>query len=170
MYKKQKSLLLSLVILLFQISLLTSCATAEKFDTSKVDRALTPKSVVAEADISRGKIALWGGTILDTRNLNDKTQIEVLAYPLNSSHRPLLDKKPLGRFIIHHNSYVEPTIYSQGRQLTVLGSVSDIKKGSVGESKYIYPVISAEKLYLWSKDDDRSDTRFHFGIGIGIHR
>ena len=157
-----------LLLLGLFISLLTGCATTANFDTTKVDKALTPKSVIAEPKISHGKIALWGGTILDTHNLENSTQIEVLAYPLNSSHRPALDNQPLGRFIIQQKGYLEPTNYAQGRLVSVLGSVADSQSGKVGESSYTYPVIKAQQLHLWSLYDDQSNTSFHFGLGIRL--
>ncbi|MBT8120534.1 MAG: Slp family lipoprotein, partial [Gammaproteobacteria bacterium] len=86
-------------LFLFVLFLLTACANTPELDTTEVDRTLTPKSVIAKPEVSKGKIVLWGGTILDTRNLKDDTQIEMLAYPLDSRHRPLLESKPLGRFI-----------------------------------------------------------------------
>lgn len=151
-------------------SLLLGCASAPEFDTTQVDHSLTPQSVIAEAELSRGKVALWGGTILDTRNLKESTQIEILAYPLSSSYRPQLDSKPLGRFIVQQQGYLEPTNYAQGRQVTVLGGVSDSQSGKVGESSYTYPVISATQLYLWPQDEDRNRTSFQFGVGIGVVR
>jgi outer membrane lipoprotein len=150
------------------ISLLLSCATTPDFDTTQVDRSLTPQSVIAEPTPSLGKIVLWGGTILETSNLKDSTQIEVLAYPLNSSHQPMQEKKPLGRFVIQHRGYLEPTLYAQGRLLTVLGSVSGSQQGKVGKSAYTYPVISAQQLHLWSQNDTRSRTSFHLGIGVEL--
>lgn len=158
------------ILLLSAFALLLACASAPEFDTSQVDRSLTPQSVIAEAEVSRGKMALWGGTILDTINLKDATQIEMLAYPLNASHRPLLESKPLGRFIIKHNGYLEPTTYAQGRQLTVLGSVSGSQSGKIGETTYEYPVISDTQLHLWSQSSDRDRSNVHFGVGIGIVR
>jgi len=148
-------------------TLLLGCAGAPEFDTSGVDRALTPQSVIAEPDLSRGKVALWGGTILETRNLKDTTQIEVLAYPLDISNRPMLDSKPLGRFIVRHPGYLEPTTYAQGRNLTVLGVVSGSQSGSVGETSYTYPLISDSQLHLWSQHEG-SRTSVHFGLGVGI--
>ena len=156
------------LLFLSLISFLVGCATSPDFDTTQVDQSLTPQSVIAEPAISRNKIALWGGTILDTRNLEDTTQIEVLAYPLNSFHQPMLESKPLGRFIIHHQGYLEPTSYTQGRRLTVLGSVSDSKSGKVGESNYTYPVINSRQLHLWSPDSGESKTTFHFGVGVRL--
>jgi outer membrane lipoprotein len=160
--------LLSLITLSLFVSLVTSCASAPDFDTTQVDRTLTPQSVIAEPAISHGKIVLWGGTILDIRNLENMTQIEVLAYPLNSSHQPLQENKPLGRFIIQHKGYLEPTTFAQGKTITVLGSVSENQSGKVGESSYTYPVIIATQIHLWSPEGDRSNTSFHFGIGVRL--
>lgn len=150
------------------VSLLASCANTPDFDTTQVDESLTPQSVVAEPGHSLGKTALWGGTILNTQNLKDSTHIEVLAYPLNTYKRPLLDSKPLGRFIIHHPGYVEPATYAPGRELSVLGKVGESQSGNVGDSTYTYAVIKSERLHLWSKDGGRNRTSFHFGVGIGL--
>jgi outer membrane lipoprotein len=156
------------LLFLSLISFLVSCATSPNFDTTQVDQSLTPQSVIAEPDISHNKIALWGGTILDTRNLKDTTQVEVLAYPLDSFHQPMQESKPLGRFIIQHQGYLEPATYAQGRRLTVLGSVSDSKLGKVGESNYSYPVINSRQLHLWSPDSGKSKTSFSLGIGVRL--
>lgn len=150
------------------ISLLVSCATTPDFDTSQVDRSITPSSAINEIKTTLGKSILWGGTILETRNLKGSTQIEILAYPLSSSHRPLLDKKPLGRFIIKQSGYLEASNYAAGKQLSVLGKISGNQSGKIGESRYSYPVINAEGLHLWTAESGKSKTSFHFGIGIGL--
>ena len=162
--------LASLVVSLAIVSLLTSCASTPDFDMTQVDESLTPQSVAAEPEHSLGKTVLWGGTILNTQNLKEATHVEVLAYPLNTYQRPLLDSKPLGRFIIHHQGYLEPATYAPGRVLSVLGEVGESLTGRVGESTYTYAVIKGERLHLWSKDGDRNQTSFHFGLGVGIGR
>lgn len=153
---------------LILLLMLAGCASTPKFDITQVDQSLTPQAVIAEPLESRGKFVLWGGTILDTRNLEDSTQIELLAYPLNSSQRPIQASKPLGRFIIRQAGFLEPATYAQGRLLTVLGSVGDSQLGKVGEASYSYPVILADKLQLWSPESEGSKSTFHFGIGIGL--
>ena len=165
-----KKTVINKFVFLSLISLLAGCASTPEFDTSQVDRSLTPQSVVAEAELSRGKTILWGGTILDTRNLKDSTQIEVLAYPLNTYQRPLLESKPLGRFIIRQQGYLEPSTYAQGRLLSVIGKVSGSQSGKVGESTYTYAVIDSQQLHLWSPDSGSDRTSFHFGVGIGFRK
>ncbi len=163
---RQKLLFLTPLALLS--ILLAGCASTPDFDTAGVDKALTPQSVVAEPDLNRGKSVLWGGTILNTSNLEEMTQIEILAYPLDSSQRPLLEDKPLGRFIVQHNGYLEPATFAQGRLLTILGSVGDTQSGKVGKSPYTYPVVIAQQLHLWSLREPRSRTSFHLGIGVRL--
>lgn len=154
----------SLVLLIF----LLGCASTPVFETSQVDGTLTPDSVISEAEGSQGKQVLWGGVILNTQNLKDSTQIELLAYPLDRSQRPLRNKTPLGRFIIVHGGFLEPAVYAPGQLLTVLGNVSGSQQGNVGESRYTYPVLLTEKIQMWSPRNDSGQTRFHFGIGIGF--
>lgn len=156
-----------LILLLLSVGLLKACASTPEFDTSKADHSLTPSTVASEKNIHYGKQIIWGGTILDTRNLKDSTQIEILAYPLNTSHRPILDEKPLGRFILVYPAYLENTIYTQGKQLTTSGQITKTRQSKIGESNYIYPIISANKIHLW-ENNKKSKTSFHFGIGIGI--
>lgn len=151
-------------ILIFT-TVLISCAITPKFNTKNIELSLTPQQVVKNAVATRGKNIIWGGTILDIRNLKKETQIEILAYPLDSSHRPLTDKKPLGRFIILHFGYLEPATYEQGKQLSVQGKVNGIRSGEIGDSIYKYALIKSKQLHLWSKENE-TQTFFHFGIGI----
>lgn len=150
--------------LLLIFILLTACATAPNFETKNIDHSLTPEKVINAFSSHREKLVIWGGTILEVRNLKDKTQIEILAYPLNESHRPMTDEKALGRFMILYPGYLESTQYAAGKQLSVLGKVSGIQSGNIGESQYTYAVINANKIHLWSATETK--TFFHFGIGI----
>lgn len=156
------------LLLIILVSLLAGCAGSSVFDTTKVVMTITPRSVAAKPDVSLGKTVLWGGSILDVRNLKESTEIEVLAYPLNRFHRPLVDSEPQGRFIIRHMSYLEPTAYARDRLLSVVGTISGSQAGKVGESPYTYPVINSEQLHLWTKKTERTRTSLHFGVGIGL--
>jgi outer membrane lipoprotein len=155
--------------LLFALTLLLgACAGGPSFDTRGVDRSLTPAVVALEPDRSRGKSVLWGGVILATANLSDRTRIEALAYPMDGNNRPKVSEDPLGRFVVEQRGYLEPASYAQGRWITVAGSVAGVRGGKVGESDYSYPVVDARRIHLWSKDSMRGNTDLHFGIGVGI--
>ena len=148
---------------------LAACATGPKIDISNIDRSITPQRVTAEVESLRGKIILWGGVIIASTNLKDTTQIEVLAFPLDSSHKPDTAAPPLARFLAVKNSYLETQDFAQGRLLTVTGPITGTLTGQVGEARYVYPVVTPDALYLWPKPGTSTDPRVHFGIGVMFH-
>ena len=148
--------------------LLSACASSPTIDSSGVDRTLSPRSVVAAPEMARGKDVLWGGVIIHTNNLQDSTQIEVLAYPLDTKQRPLRDSDPLGRFILDKTGYLEPESYAEGRLVSVVGTVSGTRAGKVGETVFDFPVISARQVTLWPKGKGGEGSGINFGIGVGF--
>ncbi len=150
------------------VLLLSACASGPTYDRYGADGTLTPGKVAAAPQMAAGKQVLWGGVIMQTVNLKDRTQIEVLAYPLDSDTRPKIDDTSLGRFIIEKEGFLEPASYAAQRQVTVVGTVEGNLPGQVGESDYNFPRVTAGKLTLWPAYRE-SDTRsnIHFGIGVG---
>ncbi|MCG6870223.1 MAG: Slp family lipoprotein [Gammaproteobacteria bacterium] len=156
-----------ILIILFPV-LFTGCASSPKFDVSGVDRALTPRAAVAEQEIVANRSVLWGGAILKTTNLENDTRLEVLAYPLDGRQRPIRDSDPLGRFIVVYAGYLEPADYTEGRIVTVLGTVGKTVAGKIGETDYTYPLLSPDKVYLWPRERSRALSNIQFGIGVGL--
>jgi outer membrane lipoprotein len=153
-----------LSLYLFCALLIIGCA-GKRFDTANVDATVTPDALTREPQRAADQHVLWGGIILDTRNLEGSTQIEALSYPLASNQRPDTDGSPQGRFLIRYPGYLEPLSYAQGRKITVLGQLGEMHKGRVGESEYLYPQVNAERIELW-QDYEGPRTTFHLGIGI----
>ena len=149
--------------------LLSACAGSPSYERYGADGSLTPKSAAARPQVATGRQVLWGGVIMKTVNLKDRTQIEVLAYPLDSSERPKIDEPALGRFVLEKDGFLEPANYASQRQVTVVGKVAGVLPGTVGESSYRFPLVNAQQLTLWPASYRGSDTRsnIHFGIGVG---
>jgi outer membrane lipoprotein len=147
--------------------LLSACASTPVFDTGGVDRTLTPRNIATSPQPATGQHVQWGGIILSTTNLEDSTQIEVLAYPLDTAARPQYDSNPLGRFILERAGYLEAASYAEGRRITVVGTVTGTRIGQVGAADYNYPVISARQLYLWPADPGRDGVSVFGYIGFG---
>lgn len=156
--------------LIVLVLLLSGCAAGPKFDSKDVDKTLTPPRAAAEIDSRHGARVIWGGVILATHNLKDATQLEVLAYPLDSSFRPDDEAAPLGRFLIVKPGYVEPADYAVGRLISVSGSVQATQTGQIGEVAYTYPVVQPDGLHLWRRGSTGPDTGVHFGFGVNIIR
>lgn len=149
--------------------LLAACATAPPFDISATDPNLTPDRAVANIEAARGQRVAWGGVVIDTRNLKDATEIEVLGFTLDRSARPDTGASPQRRFLLVHQGYLEPADYRNGRLISAVGTITGIREGKVGEATYVYPVLQAEQLYLWPIGDGRrTDPRVHFGVGVGV--
>jgi outer membrane lipoprotein len=148
--------------------LLGACAGGPSFDTSQVDRSLTPALVTADPHYAKGKQVLWGGAILGITNLAHSTRIDMLAYPLDSRGKPQLDAAPLGRFLLEQSGFLEPVSYADGKRLTVTGTVLRTETARVGESEQTRPVVSARELYLWPTNGFRDDTGLRFGGEIGF--
>lgn len=148
-------------------ALLTACAAMPPLSLQDVDTAITPPTAVTGIDSVRGKKIIWGGLIVDSKNLEKRTRLEILAYPLDDRQRPRLDREPFGRFIAEYDGYLETVDYAAGRSLSLTGTLSDIVEGKIDNAAYTYPTITVDRVYLWPKP--QQDTEPHFQIGIGVY-
>lgn len=149
--------------------LLTACATTPEFDTSGIDMKTTPQQAVAQQEALKGSRQLWGGVIIASTSLQEATQFEILAYPLDDDQKPDTTQTPQGRFLARQDGYLETTTYSQGRLLTVTGTLQQSYSGRIGEADYTYPVLKIEQFFLWPRRGEAGETQFHFGIGVMFH-
>ena len=111
---------------------------------------LLPFDEVGDMDLEPTNFqALWGGVIAKTVNYTDRTQIEIIYFPLNSQGQPQANKDSLGRFRIYVGDFIDPFVYRPGRMVTVLGTLGLREKGFVGHYPYDYTVLHAIELHLW---------------------
>jgi len=146
-------------------ALLAGCATGPQMLPSA---EIPPALAATDAVRFQGQRVQWGGQIIGVQNLRNRTELEVLAYPLSSSGRPDTGGAPQGRFIAVRSGFLEPADFAPGRLVTTSGLVGPPREGSVGEARYLFATVSAESLRLWSNDYQPSGT-YPFGtIGIGV--
>lgn len=109
----------------------------------------TPRDALAHNDAQPVR---WGGQIIRVDPKPDSTCFEIIARPLDAQARPE-DRKEAsgGRFIACHAGFYDPEVYTRGRDLTVVGSVTGTERGKVGEYDYTYPRVAASSIYLWPK-------------------
>jgi outer membrane lipoprotein len=164
----RKSALTPLIVFLATI-LFSGCASGPRFDTKEYEEHIAPTQAARDIEQIRGKRVLWGGVIINLSNLEKGTELEILGYPLRRSQIPDTREAPLGRFVIHSDEYLESVDFAQGRLLTVAGPVIGTREGTIGQARYLYPVVEADAghLYLWPADvEDRIQP--HLSIGVGI--
>lgn len=158
------------LIVLFVLAL-SACATSSPFELKGVNRTLSP-ALAKSGTAHQGQTAIWGGLIIQSTNLKDRSEIEVLAYPLNEQGEPIRSASAQGRFYIQQDGYLETAQYAAGRWISVLGTVKSPVQGKVGSADYTFAVIKSVQLELWPdpSQSDSSNPRVQFGIGIGISR
>ena len=115
----------------------------------QVDRTLDYRAVAADPAGARGKTVLLGGTIVQAVPRPGLTEIEVVQKALDSSGAPRLTDRSEGRFLVVSERFLDPAVYSPGRDITVAGEVEAPQTRRIGEVDYRYPVIRAIELHLW---------------------
>ncbi len=92
----------------------------------------------------------WGGKIVKTTPYAERTCFEIVAMPLSDSARPKKSDRSLGRFFACRKGFYDPMIFTEGREITISGTLSGFDSGQVGDYRYEYPVVDAAVIYLWS--------------------
>jgi len=147
--------------------LLTACA-GSPFKMEGINKSITPHQTLDNKALLNSKV-IWGGMIIETRNFENNSQIELLYYPLDGDGEPIRSAQPQGRFLLKYTGFLEPAQYASGRWFSALGTVQPSEAGKIGEADYQYPVIKGEQLHIWSESSESDvQTRFHFGIGIRL--
>ncbi len=130
--------------------LLTACGTTipEQIRNAPTD---SPSVGEARADPDNfiGARVRWGGTIAQVENRESQTLIEVVARSLQDNARPSESDRSQGRFLARFDGFLDPAIYSKGRELTVVGTVEGRQTRTIDEYDYEYPVVNVESHYLW---------------------
>jgi len=146
--------------------LLGACASPP-IETEVAADARRPDAVAAEPETASGDV-LWGGVVIDARNTDTESRLEILAYPLDRRQRPQTGRAPEGRFLILAEGYLEPVDYAAGRLVTVLGALDGVREARVDEARLLYPAVRSSALHLWRPGDGNSAPRFTFGLGLGL--
>lgn len=106
---------------------------------------------VTPAQISGGvgEHVRWGGKIVKVAPQADRTCFTVLSRPLEDSGRPKPGDTSMGRFIACAKGFYDPQVYTEKRQVTVVGNISGTTTRKIGGYPYHYPTVKAAEVYLW---------------------
>jgi outer membrane lipoprotein len=114
----------------------------------------------------------WGGIIVSTRSVENGTEVEILAKALGNDGRPEPGDVSLGRFLVNSDGFLDPAVYSAGREVTVYGVLQNVLVRNIGTRPYLYPLVKAAQLYVWTEQSDYGYddwySPFHFGFGVGV--
>ncbi|WHZ18780.1 MAG: Slp family lipoprotein [Rhodanobacteraceae bacterium] len=151
---------------------LAACAPAPIYKTGPSAVTATPQQVATAPANFRNLQVVWGGSVVGVHNLADSSEIEILAYPLDSSQRPRLKEPAIGRFIAIVPGFVEPMNYPPGALVTLRGTLDGSRNGVVGQADYTFALVRSDTMHRWTPDEMRQghpNVSFGVGVGVGIH-
>ncbi len=154
--------------------LLSACASTPRLPVDGVNLTLQPADIVRATEQNRLQDTIhdnimWGGLIVENRSLATHTQLEVLAYPLNTDQMPDTSVLPLGRFLADYQGFLEPLEFSAGRLLTLTGQITGSQQAQIQAAIQIYPTVRVQHIQLWpAAREQADDPQLRFGIGIGV--
>lgn len=157
-------------------ALLSACALSEPSppDGGQQLSPLTVKQVQQNPQLLQPPpMVRWGGTIVSLDNQADgSTQLEIVSRRLHSGGRPVHEDRSDGRFKAKLQAFLDPEIVKAGRDITVVGIVTGIESGLVGQSEYDYPVldVTAEKYRYWQKNTVVVQRHFRHWHQYPFHR
>jgi len=97
-------------------------------------------------------VVRWGGTIARIENqAGQQTLLEIVSRPLNGAGRPLHNDRSDGRFLALVPRFLDPEIVKVGRDVTVLGELTALNSGKIGETVYQFPLLKVKDFRYWRK-------------------
>lgn len=132
----------------------TGCHPISKSVREEADQDLPFAALRHDPDKYRGTTVLLGGTIVRTEDRQKETLVEVHQKRLGMYSEPRKEGETGGRFLVVYPGLLDPSIYREGRRITVGGEVvgKEVKKPNDSEEDYLYPVVRAQDIHLWSDD------------------
>jgi len=128
-------------VLIIAAIMLAGCSVLPRSVLKDVDRDVTLDAVQTNPARFIGTKVVWGGIILNSENLEEVTEIEVLETELSFDERPK-NGSSRGRFIIQSPGYLDTNIYSKSKKITVAGTVKGVERRKIGKMAYPYPIIT----------------------------
>lgn len=139
-----------LVLALIPLLLVVGCAsTAPEAIRSPLPGSPDLAEVREDPPAHVGERVRWGGTIAKVHNGDTNTRLEVVGRPLTSQGRPASGDTTSGRFLAEVPGFLDPAVYSRGREITVTGRLAEPETRPIGEFDYRFPVVRVQDHHLW---------------------
>lgn len=147
---------------------IAACAPAPLYKATSSSVNATPQQVATAPANFRNLQVVWGGSVISVHNFADHSEIEVLAYPLDSSQRPRLKEPASGRFIAIVPGFLEPMDYPPGSLVTLRGTLDGARNGEVGQAAYTFALVHSDAMHRWTPEEMRQGhPNISIGVGVG---
>lgn len=137
--------------------LLSLCATLLLSGCVTVPDAIKGTSAMPQQDLARvmnapqlyiGQEARFGGRVVNIDNRQGKTRLEIATVSLDEGARPQLGEPSKGRIYADVNGFLDPVDF-RGQLVTVVGPITGVNEGKVGETPYKFMVMQVNGYKRW---------------------
>lgn len=104
--------------------------------------------VMAAPQLYVGQEARFGGKVVNVKNEQGKTRLEIATTTLDESARPSLGAPSRGRIYADVNGFLDPVDF-RNQLVTVVGPITGTAKGKIGDTTYTYMVMQATGYLRW---------------------
>lgn len=137
----------SIVSIAFATAVLAGCATVPAPLQGQYVNVSPHDAAVSE---QRGVPVRWGGRIVSTEPMAERTCFEVVSTGLDATGRPRWAADATGgRFVACRAGFYDPAIFQPDREVTITGVVDGYETRRIGEYDYRFPRVQANVVYLW---------------------
>ncbi len=143
------------------VLLLFGCSSIPKDLNVLVDQDKDIAKVQKDIDGNVGVNVRWGGVIAKTQNKEDDTWIEIVDKKLDFKARPFNNDESNGRFLVRIKGFVDPLIFAKNREITIVGQITGMSKGKIGEHPYQFTVVKATARHLWPKRKNKNRANYY---------
>ena len=122
------------------------------------DRATALSALKENPDRYKGKLFVFGGTIVETRVTAEGSLIEALHRPVDAWGYIRRAQRPDGRFLALYpkeRGVLDPLIYGPGREITLAGTFVGSRSGKIGEIETSFPLFEVKEIHLWAEIETR---------------
>jgi outer membrane lipoprotein len=109
-------------------------------------------TIKGNVDKYKGEVFILGGIIVETKNTEEGTIIEVVHTDVDSLGYIIDPDRSSGRFMVIEKGYLDPMIFKKRRQITVAAELIGSRVKKIGEIEYVYPLFELKEIYLWKKE------------------
>jgi outer membrane lipoprotein len=137
------------LILLFLLVSAGCASVISKGLREEISKDITFKEVIKDPEAYKGKVVLFSGIILGSKNTKEGTLMEMLQKPADIEGRPKDIDESHGRFLALYDGYLDTAIYSRGREALVAGKIQEKRVLPLSEIEYAYPLIAVKEIHLF---------------------
>jgi outer membrane lipoprotein len=144
-----------LLLLTFSLILFSCAPVLNREYMREGSREVSFQLLRENPDSYKGRLFIFGGVIVRTRVTAAGSQIEAMHVPVDGSGDFEERGSSEGRFLSvlpGDGTMLDPEVYRRGRRVTMAGEFVGLRKGTIDEMEYVYPVFEIKQIYLWPKE------------------